>query len=248
MSQKDKASTFAKGLAVLDCFSGGRTDLTMADIARLTGYDRATARRLCLTLESSGYLIKRDKFLHLTPKVVAVAGGYLTSQGIGRLVQPMLNQFAEELEGEIALAVRDGTRAVYVARSAVSTARLSFGFSVGSTLPLLPTAVGRMLLAGCLEGEREELVANCPLEQHTPATNMNRASILGIVQHAATEGYAHSVAEFETGAAGVAVPIPDISGTQAVLATTASVNQLAREGELDRVLDILRRAAMSLRA
>ena len=248
MSQKDKASTFAKGLAVLDCFSGGRTDLTMADIARLTGFDRATARRLCLTLESSGYLTKRDKFLHLTPKVVAVAGGYLTSQGIGRLVQPMLNQFAEELEGEIALAVRDGTRAVYVARSAVSTARLSFGFSVGSTLPLLPTAVGRMLLAGGPEGEREVLVANCPLEQHTPATNMNRASILGIVQHAATEGYAHSVAEFEAGAAGVAVPIPDISGTQAVLATTASVNQLAREGELDRVLDILRRAAMSLRA
>lgn len=247
MSSKDNASTFAKGLAVLDCFSDGRTDLTMADVARLTGFDRATARRLCLTLESSGFLTRQNKFLQLTPRIVAIAGGYLTAQGIGRSVQPVLNQFAEELEGEIALAVRDGTNAVYIARSAVSAARLSLGFSVGSKLPLLPTAVGRMLLARCPDELREELVATSPLEKHTEATNLDRASILTIVNHAAAQGYAHSVAEFERGAAGVAVPISDISGTQAVLATTASVNQFAREGELDRVLDILRRAAMRLR-
>ena len=244
---KDGASTFAKGLAVLDCLSSGRTDLTMADIARLTGFDRATARRLCLTLESSGYLTKRDKFLHLTPKVVAVAGGYLTAQGIGRSVQPILNQFAEEMEGEIAVAVREGVRAVYIARSAVSTARLSLGFSVGSTLPLLPTAVGRMLLARCPKDLRAELIACSPLEKLTEATELDRNAILAAVEQAAAQGYAHSTDEFEMGAAGLAVPIPDLSGTQAVLATTASVNQFAREGELDRVLDILRRAAMSLR-
>ena len=247
MSSKDNASTFAKGLAVLDCFAGGNSDLTMADIARLTGFDRATARRLCLTLENSGYLTKRDKFLQLTPKVVSVAGGYLTAQGIGRLVQPALNQFAEELQGEIALAVRDGTRAVYIARSAVASARLSLGFSVGSTLPLLPTAVGRMLLARCPIEERDTLIDTVPLTQYTEATEMDRQAIRSKIQLCAKQGYAHCISEFETGAAGVAVPIPNISKAEAVLATTASVNQFAREGELDRVLDILRRASMSLR-
>ena len=247
MSSKDNASTFAKGLAVLDCFAEGHADLTMADVARLTGFDRATARRLCLTLESSGYLARRDKFLHLTPKIVAVAGGYLTAQNIGRLVQPALNQFAEELDSEIALAVRDGTRAVYVARSAVSKARLSLGFSFGSTLPLLPTAVGRMLLARCPIDERNALIDSIPLQKFTETTEMDRGAIREAIQICVEQGYAHCVSEFETGAAGVAVPIPDISEAQAVLATTASVNQLAREGELDRVLDILRRASMSLR-
>jgi len=247
MTNKGNASTFAKGLAVLDCFAEGRTDLTMADIARMTGYDRATARRLCLTLESSGYLTRRDKFLQLTPKVVTVAGGYLTAQRIGRSVQPILNQFAEELQGEIALAVRDGSQAVYIARSAVSTARLSLGFSVGSTLPLLPTSVGRMLLAQCPEDLRDHLIATCPIEKHTEATERDRASLLTIVRQVAVEGFAHSVGEFEVGAAGVAVPIPDLSGAQSVLSTSASVNQFARAGELDRALDILRRAAMSLR-
>ena len=58
MSNKDNASTFAKGLAVLECFADGSTALTMAEIARRTGFDRATARRLCLTLESCSYVIK----------------------------------------------------------------------------------------------------------------------------------------------------------------------------------------------
>lgn len=248
MRSKDNASTFAKGLTVLECFSDGRTDLTMAEIARLTGFDRATARRLCLTLEASGYLIKRDKVLQLTPKVVAIAGGYLTAQSIGRSVQPVLNHFAEELRGEIALAVRDGTRAIYIARSAVSTARLSLGFSVGSKLPLLPTAVGRMLLARCPTDLRDRLIATCPLEKLTETTICDRPTILAKVQEASTQGYALSVSEFETGAAGLAVPIPDISGAQAVLATSATSNQFARKDELDRCLDILRRAAMSLRS
>lgn len=247
MSIKDKASTFAKGLAVLDCFEGGRTDLTMAEIARLTGFDRATTRRLCLTLEGSGYVTRSNKFLQLTPRVVAIAGGYLSAQRIGRSVQPALNQFAEELEGEIALAVREGTRAIYVARSAVSKAGLSMGFSIGSTLPLLPTSVGRMLLACCPFELREEIIDACPLEKLTEATDLDRNSIRTKISQAAEQGFAHTVNEFEAGAAGVAVPLPDIMENQAVLATSASVNRFAGEGELDRVLDILRRAAMSLR-
>jgi len=247
MSDRDSASTFAKGLAVLNCFEQGRTDLTMAEIARQTGFDRATARRLCLTLEASGYLIKDGKTFQLTPKVVAIAGGYLASQRIGRSVQPILNQFAEELEGEIAVAVREGVRAVYIARSAVSKARLSIGFSVGSTLPLLPTAVGRMLLAQCTAEDREKMLQACPLEKRTEFTEMDLNSIRQKIEKASEQGYAHSTSEFELGAAGIAVPVSVISHTQTVLATTASVNQFSVKGEIDRVLDILRRAAMGLR-
>lgn len=247
MSQRDTASTFAKGLAVLSCFEGGRGDLTMADIARLTGFDRATARRLCLTLQSSGYLYKQDKVLRLTPKVLAIAGGYLRAEFIGKTVQPALNQFAEELDGEIALAVRDGSRAIYVARSAVPSARLSLGLSVGSTLPLLPTAVGRMLLASCPASQRAQIMADCEIERFTEKTELDHAAIEAKVQKAAVQGFAYAANEFEMGAAGVAVPVQGISQTQAVLATTASVNSFNDQSQLDHVLDILRKAAMSLR-
>lgn len=243
----DTASTFSKGLAVLDCFASGRNDLTMADIARLTGFDRATARRLCLTLENSGYLYKQGKFLRLTPKNLVVAGGYLNSENIGISVQPVLDHYAAALDGEIALAVRDRTRAIYVARSAVASARLSYGFSVGSTLPLVSTAVGRMLLASCPQPDREDAIDACDPVRHTEKTTMDPALVHKKVAQAATQGYAFAADEFEMGAAGVAVPIPMISNTEAVLATTTSTHILAQAGQLDHVLGILRKAASNFR-
>lgn len=246
MSNRDNASTFAKGLAVLACFEGGRDDLTMADVAHLTGFDRATARRLCLTLETCGYLYKRGRFLRLTPRILAVTGGYLASEDIGRTIQPVLNHFAEELQGEIALAVRDGTRAIYIAQSAVASARRSLGFSVGSTLPLLPTAVGRMLLASLTSDARDRIVQCCEIKKFTEVTNLDLRSIRQDIAIAADQGYAYVTREFEMAAAGLAVPIPNISGTEAALATTTSVNQMSSDNQIDHTLDILRRAAMRL--
>jgi IclR family pca regulon transcriptional regulator len=247
MTQKNNASTFAKGLKVLSCFETGRRDLTMADVSRLTGFDRATTRRLCLTLEDNGYLQKDDRVFRLTPKILAMAGGYLTSNDFGRSVQPVLNQFAEEFDGEIALAMRDGDRAIYVARSAISSARISIGFSIGSTLPLLPTAVGQMLLARGMDSELDMDLARLVPEKLTEATDMNLASIRNKIEQAATQGYAFIRNEFEMGAAGIAVPVGNIGALPAVLATTASINQFDKAAEFDRALDILRRAAMNLR-
>lgn len=247
MNARDHASTFAKGLAVLSCFEDGARDVTMADVAQITGFDRAVARRLCLTLEAEGYLTREGKFLRLTPKVLAIAGGYLSAEGIGRAVQPVLNQFAEELNGELALSVLDGTRAIYIARSAVGAARMSLGFSVGSTLPLLPTAVGQMLLASCDDEVREQILAACPPIPYTPATEMRPDAIRARIAEAATQGYAYLSGEFEHGAAGLAVALPRLSGTPCVLATSAAAPALADEEARARALEILFRVAHHLR-
>lgn len=219
----------------------------MADVSRLTGFDRATTRRLCLTLEDCGYLHKDDRTFSLSPKILAIAGGYLTANDFGRSVQPILNRFAEEFEGEIALAMRDGDRAIYVARSATSSARVSIGFSVGSTLPLMPTAVGQMLLTYDLGNDLAAVLARLPLERFTEATDMDLSSVRSTIKQAAALGYSFVRNEFEMGAAGIAVPIGKIGASVAVVSTTASVNQFDKPEELDRALDVLRRAAMSLR-
>lgn len=248
MQTKDHASTFAKGLAVLSCFEDGARDLTMADIAARTGFDRAVARRLCLTLEAEGYLTRAGKFLRLTPKVLALAGGFLSAEGIGRSVQPVLNQVAEELDGEIALAVLDGTRALYVARSAVGRARMSLGFSVGSSLPLLPTAVGTMLLASCDPRARGKILASCAPKAFTPKTEL-RWDLLGQrIESAAREGHAYLSEEFELGAAGLAVSVQLSPTVPYVLATSASALALAEPATRARVLEALHRAAQTLRS
>ncbi|MEP6021349.1 MAG: IclR family transcriptional regulator C-terminal domain-containing protein [Paracoccaceae bacterium] len=247
MSSNDSASTFAKGLSVLACFETGRRDLTMADIARLTGFDRATVRRLCLTLLDTGYLSKRDRSLCLTPRVLALAGGYLTAHDYGRSIQPVLNQFAEELDGEISLAIRDEGRAIYVARSAMASARVSLGFSVGSTLPLLHTAIGRMLLARTPFESAVDILAKTEMQRLTEATDVDLWSIKSKIQDASAQGYAVVRNEFEMGMCGIAVPVGVIGSVQSVLGTVVSVNHVADPAALDHILDVLRRTAMTLR-
>ena len=76
---------------------------------------------------------------------------------------------------------------------------------------------------------------------------MDLASIQDKIVQASRDGFAYAVNEFEAGASGIAVPIADIGDTQAVLGTTAPANHFARPGMVDWVVDILRRAAMTLR-
>lgn len=235
----DGASTFAKGLRVLECFAGGASGLTMAEVARRSGLDRAAARRLCLTLIDSGYLVQTGRGLDLTARILPVAAGYLSRHQIGRLVQPVLNQAAEDLGGEIALAVRDGERAVYVARSATARARVTLGFSVGSTLPLSSTAVGRMLLAQSEDPARATVAAGGPEAAEAEG-------LRGRVEAARAAGYAHVQNEFELGAAGLAVPCGRLGAAVAVVGTTAPAGSFDTPEKRDPVLAILRRAAMNL--
>ena len=245
--EKKGASTFAKGLRVLECFEGGARGLTMAGISKTTGMDRATVRRLCLTLVEAGYLAQTGHELHLTPRILAPAGGYLMANDFGRAIQPVLTAFAQELGGEITMAVRDRDRALYVAQSAIPGARLSIGFVVGSTIPLLPTSIGRMLLARSTPQDLERVLRTVPLDRYTEATDTDPDSVRAKIAAAAEQGYAFVRGEFEPGASALAVPVGSLQQTTAVIGTSGTGDAMDSDADLARVLAILRRAARSLR-
>lgn len=240
------ASTFAKGLQVLACFQTAPHSMTMAEVARRTGFDKATARRLCLTLVDCGYLRQTGRALELTARPLALGAGFLAGHDFGRRVQPVLDRAAPELDSEIALATLDGERAIYVARAATPSARISLGFTVGSTLPLLPTAMGRVLLAQLPPEEREGYLNDAEIRQFTSATEVDRSRLRASIEAAAQEGACHLENEFEMGAGALAVPCGLIGGVPAALGTTATVGMLQEPERRAQILDILRRAALGL--
>lgn len=220
MQDKSISTTFLKGLDVLRAFHSGDTDLTQADLARRTGFDRATVRRLCLTLVSAGYVTDSERGYRLAPKVLTLAGSFLRANAVGHAIQPVLNACADRLGGEVTLAVRDHLDALFVAQSTTKLARVSFGFTIGSTLPLLPTAVGRMLLAGLSPDERAALIAAAPIESYTADTEIDRARIAERIDAAARTGTAIVQGEYEAGICGLAVPITVLGRSRAVLGTS----------------------------
>lgn len=245
MSDRDFAATLAKGLDVLACFETAPI-LTQPEITRRTGLDRAVVRRLCLTLVQCGYLVDGEAGLRLSPRVVTLAGGFLGGLQIGRVVQPILRHAAEELDMEVALATRDRLHAVYVDRAAPASARVTLGFGIGSTLPLLHTAVGRMLLARSEPSVLADALAARPATPYSEATVMDPGRLRAAIESAREQGYCLARDEFEPGAAGVAVPLGALGQVPYVLATTASVNAFDDPTRLERVLDVLWRSALAI--
>jgi len=244
---RNLAATFAKGLHVLEAFDGRQPGLTLAEIARATGQDRAAARRGVLTLVELGYLRQEDRQFSLTPKVLALSGGFLQAGQFGRRVQPVLNRHAARLGADITLAVRNGDAVMLVAQSTLPDSVVSFGFTAGSSLPLLHTSMGRMLLACADAATAQQLLASAPMIRHTAASLMERADIAARVEQAARDGYAITDGEFESGIVGFAVPLEDTGPNSAVIGASAPRAQVTSQQAQDDMLGALQLCVAELR-
>lgn len=243
---RDIAATFAKGMAVLAAFDGASPSLTLADLARITGQDRATVRRGALTLVHLGYLRQQDRQFALTPKILALASGFLQTNQFGRLIQPVLNQQAAVLGAEIKLAMRDGGDVLLLAQSTVGQGVVSYGFMPGNRMPLLHTSLGRMLLA-CEPAERiGALLRAAPLPRHTEQSLSDPAAILTCIAQARRDGFNVTDGEFEAGIIGFSVPV---SRPGALAVVVGSNLPGGREGtaDPDKVLRTLQSCAAELR-
>ncbi len=205
---QDISATFAKGLSVLKAFDAAHTSLGFSDIARLCDIDRAVARRLVLTLDHLGYVRRTGKTFELTPKVLVLAGGYLQGRQFGKLIQPVLDHHARALGDTISLAVLEDDNAVYVAQGSADSTRVSFGFTLGSRLPLLHSAIGRALLIPCPREETHAYIARLPVSSLTAQTVTDRTAIASAVDIARRDGAAIVADEFEPNVTGFAVPVP----------------------------------------
>lgn len=243
---RDISTTFAKGLSVLSAFDEAHTDLTMPQVVEATGLDRASVRRLVLTLVHLGYLEKVGRSFRLTPRVLRHAGAYLRGNQIGSVVQPILNRHAGELGSPISLATLDGSTAMYVAQSTLPDSAISFGFTVGSRLPALHTAVGRMLLACAATDRAGRIVRDTSIVRHTPRTRMDRQEILRAVAAAQRDGVAIVRGEFEAAATGIAVPVGPSDAARVVVGASGQGARLDDAAERARFVTALQGCASAI--
>jgi len=217
------SQTFAKGLAVLRAFDEAHSHLTLAEVARRAGLDRAAARRLVLTLEHLGYVRRRGRVFSLTPRVLILAGGFLRGHRFGIAVQPVLAAAAARVGEQVSLAMPDGEHAVYVAQAAPAGGLVSLGLTLGSRVPLAQTAIGQALLA---------FMAQPPVAMPRDLSGVRRA------------GFAFVDGAFEPGMAGLAVPVG--AGGKAAVGMSAPSGRLAQGPGRAACLAALRDAARGL--
>ncbi len=207
----DTISSLAKGLRVIECFSAEASRLSITDVARKTGYDRATARRCLLNIHAEGYADYDGKFFTLTPRVLRLGMGALASLPLPQIVQPWLDQLTEQIGQSCSVSILDGAEIVYVARAAQRRV-MSIGLMPGSRLPAHCTSMGRILLAALPENEARAVIDGSDLTPHTPFSLTDPEDIMARIAEAREAGYALIDQEIEVGLRALAVPVLDGRG------------------------------------
>lgn len=141
-----------RAFAILRCFGAERPALTASAAAKQTGLDRATARRLLLTLADLGYVWHDGQAFRLTPRTLDLGYGYLSALALPEVAHPHLHDLAHKLDETASLTLLDRADVVYVAvvpghRHAPPT------LTVGARQPARTTSGGQVLLAGLPEDE-----------------------------------------------------------------------------------------------
>ena len=206
----DRMGGFAKGLSVIEAFGEGRNRLTNAEVGRLSGLDRASARRCLLTLVEKGYANSDDRYFELTPRILRLGQTYLAAS-LPRLIRPSLDQLADQLRESCSAAVLDGSEVVYIAR-ALHHHVMGTGLHPGSRLPAYCTTLGRVLLAALPESQGKELLEASERVKFTDKTLTSFNDLLAELKRVRAQGYSFIDQELEVGSRSIAVPIRNYAG------------------------------------
>jgi IclR family pca regulon transcriptional regulator len=199
-------NAFGRGLAVIRCFSAETPRLTIADVAKATGLNRATARRFLYTLEAHNYVGHEGAHFFLRPRILELGYSYLTSLPLNDTIHEQLTGLANELHESVSAGVLDGDDVVYVARAQTSRV-MTLTLNIGSRIPAYLTALGRMLLAGLPDHELDAYLKRVHMEKRTARTIANPDRLRTELIEVRQRGYCIIDEEIEVGVRAAAVPI-----------------------------------------
>lgn len=209
MTAKDRqfANTLARGLEVLRCFRVGEPLLGNKEIAQRTGFPKATVSRLTHTLIELGYLRRNGDLgkYELASGVLSIGYPLLGNMRIRQVARPFMKELADQVNGSVSAGLRDRTNMVYVETCRANEA-LPRRPDIGSSLPIVQSAMGRAWLAAATEAEREHALRE--IRHETPeAWRTYRAAVEQSEREFRARGFCVSHGDIEEGTWAVAVPM-----------------------------------------
>jgi DNA-binding IclR family transcriptional regulator len=185
---------------------------------------RSTVHRLLATME-------RHHLVDRTPAGAYGLGIHLFRLGsavqvravLGRLAGPSLEALAERFGVSSYLSVRDGDRALCVARIDRGPVRTTT-YEVGDTLPLHVGAGPMILLSDLPAAEVDRILAR-PLTAMTPRTIVDPAAVRSRLAEIRKTRLAHAPDDVQVGLAAMGAPIRDRSGIAVAAVSVVALTQ-----------------------
>jgi len=207
-------AALARGLEILRCFEANEPNLTNSDIAARTGLPKATVSRLTHTLCELDYLAtdNRAGTYRLSAGVLNLGFSVLASMDIGDRVKQEMRALRDGPNSYItvALAEQHQLDAVYLATSN-SREGVTLAIRIGSRLPIFHSAIGRAILVGMQEDERESVVA-IARKQGGQVEADGRAQLADALAEFDDKGFCTGYGTWLSDVNGIAVPVYSLGG------------------------------------
>lgn len=199
-------------LDVLDCFIKN-TELTIANIASVTGLNRSRVMRLAGTLKHHGYLIfDSEKGIYGPgPQLLFLGKAYERNHNVVSLARPILKRIAKETGETVSLYVRDGFDRVVLIREE-GTQNLRFTIIEGERLELYAGAGSKVLLAWSPKEFMDKFINEAKFRPLTKNTIIDPNLLMAELKKIKLEGVAISRGERVPDAISIASPVFDHRG------------------------------------
>ncbi len=234
-SGADFVQSLERGLAVIRAFDADHPELTLSEVARVTGLTRAAARRFLHTLVELGYVRGNGRLFALRPRILELGYAYLSSLGLPEVATPHLETLVATVHESSSVSVLDGDEVVYVAR--VPTRRImTVVIGVGTRFPAYAASMGRVLLAGQSDEWLDGYLASVRLQPLTQRTITDPARLRAELVRVREQGWALVDEELEEGLRAIAAPI---HGPRGNVIAAVNVSAPTRRGSPETLRDEL---------
>ena len=158
-SDRQFATTLARGLDVLRCFTATEPELTNKEISIRTGLPKPTVSRLTYTLTRLGYLRhmphtgKYGKY-GLGTAVLSIGYPLLANMNVRQIARRPMKELADYARGWVSIGLRERLNMVYIETARSVEVLTNSRADVGQTFSIMASGMGRAYLAGLSKPDR----------------------------------------------------------------------------------------------
>lgn len=189
---------------ILESFSVGHPDPTMADLISHTGLPRSTCQRLVQNLVGEGFLRRDGQRYRIGLDLVRMAAPGTLGIDLVELTRPVLRDLRDETGETACLYVRDGGHRVVVGVAETRNIVMRL-FVVGMVMPLHAGSAGKVFLAYD-EAALDAALAE-GLRRYTDRTPTDVTELEAALDEVRRRGWAMTSEERELGAASLSAPV-----------------------------------------
>jgi len=230
-----KGSTVTRVLDILTTVTAANQPVTATELSEMLDIPKASAHRLCTTLEDAGFLKSRlnARGLVAGPVMQKMALDVLSRSDLSADHRAVLQRLSTELGETCNLAVPHGTEMIYYDRVETHWP-VRVQFEIGSRVPLHATASGKMYMSSLPTARREQWVDSLDLVPCTKNTITDRDELIAELIEIQKNGYSTDKEEYIDGMVALAVPVTDTNGRlYATLSFQAPVMRIPIESLAD---------------